>query len=389
MSARSGALILLTTGLVAACGSAASSSPHGPGASSASATGSATPDLGSPLVAVLTDSAVAPSPGAPTSTAPVSSGSMLSAELLSTGGSVTATTPLPSAPVPNSQATGPDGVYFVGDHGIERLNRSGTVTTLAALSVAQQVNFGGMVVSPGGGSVIYAINTTNPNATVTTELYSEKGTAAASLIASLTRLNVIGSVAAGGYLPLRWDADGLLLGTDPYGIGGNGAFPLSQVADAIVVRYNLTTKALSAPLAPDGCEYGDVSDLGTVACILGQSGANQTIELIHKNGSTVQINPGSNVGVGDLHFQAGTDNLAFDTASASAQTAYVLKPGSTVPAMLANGVDVVGWSSPTSVLCATEATSSDPVIGVAELVDSSSGKVSPLAAAVTVIGIVN
>jgi hypothetical protein len=233
-----------------------------------------------------------------------------SVEIVSTDGAVVASVAAPNGSGTRVVGTGAHGVYMLdAAHVLKRLAPNGDLTTLGPVSVTDNSEVAGLAESPDGGQWIYSVATYANDLSATSRIYVGSPGRAPRLVATLTRPNQIDEDLASGYEVLRWDRQGVLLGTAPTNVGGVAPFIGDGYELSIVVRMDLASGALSAPLAPHGCRFGDIAADGTVACA---DRAARDIRLIGKDGSIQHIRTGAEF-FGGIGFLPGTTSLAFLT----------------------------------------------------------------------------
>ena len=202
-------------------------------------------------------------------------------------------------------------MYDDSTRGLDLLGVDGALHALATLDTAPA----GVADSPDGQSLVYSLvswsgagQSTGPIAT--SRIYVLAYGGAPRLVATLSRPNGTGAPRGaylGGYRVLRWDAAGVLLGSDPTGVGGYGPFIGEGYGLSTVVRLDPTTGSVSSPLTP-GCRFSDVAGDGTTACVSGSA-----IEVRSPSGSTRTIDTGAKW-VGDVAFTSDSSSLTFSTA---------------------------------------------------------------------------
>ena len=198
-------------------------------------------------------------------------------------------------------------LYHPSTGDLSRLGLSGAAVDLGTTmaSPPDSVFASTFAVSPNGKCWLMAAPAwgDGADAAATTAVYGGVIGAAPLLIATLVRAGQ----ASVAYSILRWDADGVLLGSEPDGSGGAGPF-VDESALAAVVRFDPTRGSVSAPLC-DG-RFGDAAPDGTLACVSGGQ-----IIVTRPDGSTVTVVTGSTQ-VGQVAFAGGSSTLTYCTAGA-------------------------------------------------------------------------
>ncbi len=245
-------------------------------------------------------------------------------EVLSTGGTVLNKTSLVGVgdTVPVWVGVGQAEVYLytksTGELSV--LDRSGvaqnlgTVTPTGGWNDTDNIS---LAESPSGTCWAFSVNSYDANAVATSELYVGGTGIAPTLLATLTRANMLNGVDAGGYQLLRWDTLGVLLGSDPTEVGGAGPFITESYSFGVVVRIDPQTKAVSAPLCGSG-RFADQAPDGTVACITGLN-SDAKIEVTKPGGSTTTIDTRSE-SAGEVAFVGGSSLLTYCTSAAGNDT---------------------------------------------------------------------
>jgi hypothetical protein len=272
------------TGSLAACTAAAQ-----PASASATA---------GPVVAVLTQSASA------------------ELELVDAAGDVlneTTAGQVSTADVSSPLGVGPEGAYLFnstsGD--VSLLGLSGAPAVIGRVTLTSQLDDVSFAVSPSGRCWILSDTSYDSGGDGTSRLYVSVDAAPPTLLTTLTRSASVNGSFGGGYRILRWDADGVLLGTDPTGVGGGGPFLDDEYTRATVLRLDPLTTRLSPSLCASG-RFGDVAPDGTVACVTGE-GSDAVIVVSPAQGSPVSIDTGIQL-AGHLAFVAGSTVLSYCTS---------------------------------------------------------------------------
>jgi hypothetical protein len=210
---------------------------------------------------------------------------------------------------------GPDGIYLytqsTGD--LQLLGLSGPLQTLA--EVTPTTAFGddfSLAASPNGQCWILSDTSYDSNLNGTSKLdVGFNGGGAPLLLTTLTR-PATADGGSPGYRVLRWDSSGVLLGSDPTGVGGGGPFIGEGYSLGGVVRLNPLTGTTSAPLCTGG-RFGDVAPDGTLACLTGPNSDAQII-VTSSDGSTTTIDTGMPF-AGQIGFVGESSLLTFCTSS--------------------------------------------------------------------------
>jgi hypothetical protein len=300
-----GPMLAITLG-IAGCGAAGSAPTASSASSAATASSSAMPVPTVPYIAIGASSA--------------NSGPLGVVEIIDLSGRVVASSDLGHNGViagATVAGVGSRGVYIREAGGtLSRLQVDGTLHPLGALPGQPSDDVAGLAESPDGSRWAYSVvsfSSSDGNVTATSRIYIGAEGASPVLAATLTRPN-LASGFGGGYRVMRWDPAGLLLGTDPTGVGGLGPFIGEGYARASVVRMDPLTATLSSPLAPSGCQFGDVAGDGSVACST-RSG----IQVIRPDGtsaaSTLNVTTPAGadfpVRAGGLAFLGGSTSLLY------------------------------------------------------------------------------
>jgi hypothetical protein len=251
---------------------------------------------------------------------------------------------------PPSVGYGRGGVYLFDATGtLSRLQPDGQIRRLEQIPGLEACQISGWAESPDGTQWIYSVVSWDSSEVATSRLFVGSPGAAPKQVAILTRPDFVAGRYRGGYRVLRWDRAGVLLGTDPTGVGGAGPFIEEGYGLASVVRLNPDTGTISAPLT-SSCQFADVAPDGTLACVhRGSTGAD--IEVIHPDGTAVTITTGADF-AGEVAFVGGSSALTYSTARYNnadpnlwIDTIYVVQlgPGASNPhaVTVPNGVSVM------------------------------------------------
>ncbi len=113
---------------------------------------------------------------------------------------------------------------------------------------------------------------------------------------------------------MEWLASGVLLGTDPIGVGGAGPFIDDDYQLAQVVRFDPVTGIVSSPLCPVGpqARFADLAADGSVACVSGE-GADAQITVTSPDGSRDTYDTSAPY-AGQVAFAASPRSLIFCTS---------------------------------------------------------------------------
>ena len=204
------------------------------------------------------------------------------------------------------------GAYVSNGDAVFRISRDGTATRLGAVPS----DVASMVISPDGSRWAYSVVTWSNDATITatTDVFVGDAGTVGNRVVTLHRPNIEGTY-EGGYRPLAWTTKGILLGSDPTQVGGEGPFIDSGYAQAVVVLMDPTAGAISQPLAPTGCLFQDIADDGTVACLPGRGQNGTSITLISPQGATSRLPMPRSDWIGDVRFLQGSRDVVFETAT--------------------------------------------------------------------------
>jgi hypothetical protein len=194
----------------------------------------------------------------------------------------------------------------------------------------------GLAEAPDTDRWIYSLVSWNSSgSTATSMIYVSALGQSPKLLTTLTRPNIESaphSRALGGYRVLRWDANGVLLGSAPMGVGGNGPFIDEGYGLSTVVRLDPATAAVSQPLV-SACRFADAAPDGTIACV--DAGV---VEIIRPDGSTTRMDTGATL-VGQVAFVESSSTVVYCAAAytdsnktAWTDTLYVVHLGTASPA---------------------------------------------------------
>jgi hypothetical protein len=235
---------------------------------------------------------------------------------------------------PNSDAVdvgyGRDGLYLLAPGGrLGLLEADGKVHPEGTIAADWQ-SLAGLAESPDGTRWAYAVvtyATSGPDIVATTRIYVGSGGGPSRLVGMFTRANIADRHFLGGYSVQRWDRNGILLGSHPTGVGGNGPFIDERYGLSVVVRLDPSSGRLSPPLVID-CRFGDIAADGTIACVSGTS-----VKVVRVDGSATTITTDGAV-VGHLAFMGSSSTLAYAVARYTdqaqtgwADTLYVARLG--------------------------------------------------------------
>jgi hypothetical protein len=255
---------------------------------------------------------------------PTKPGILAVAEIVDLSGRIVAATDLiegPSGKAETVVGVGSRGVYISGPDGsLSRLQLDGRRHPLASAPPQASEDLAGLAESPDGSRWAYSMVSFSPAGTdlsATSRIFIGAEATTPVLAATLTRPNFANGHPAGGYRVLRWDAAGLLLGTDPTGVGGAGPFIGETYTRGSVVRMDPQTGTVSSPF-PSGCGFMDVAGDGSVACRTSTG-----FEVVRPDGSsatatvTVATPGGASVrgGYGGLAFLRGSTSLLYSVAN--------------------------------------------------------------------------
>jgi hypothetical protein len=236
-------------------------------------------------------------------------------ELVDLGGHVVASHAITetSAPPPSHWfGYGPRGVYVVDASGsVSVLGADGAFRAEGSIPVSVDQQVIGIAGSPDGTHWIAAVVAYQPDLSATTTIYDGTGVAPPRVVATLTRASQDPGPQRrflGGYGVLRWDARGVLLGSRPTGVGGNGPYIDEGYGLATVVRLDPATGAVSAPLTTD-CRFEDAAPDGTVACVAGSD-----VRIRRTDGTASTIHTGARW-LGHVAFMGTSSKLTYATAA--------------------------------------------------------------------------
>jgi hypothetical protein len=315
---------------VASCGSSsqtASPTPHGSSSPLSSGTPvSSSAPTPSPTVTAQPAGPLAACLSTPTGGTPapwgfaVTEGSEL--EVLGTSGALLNTASLGSLTAPVTVGVGQAGVYFYDESTGELsiLGKSGAAQNLAQISPPGGWSAGNNAVSlaesPNGECWAFSLVSYNASEAATSQIYVGGTGITTGLVDTVTRANSVSGAFAGGYQLLRWDASGLLLGSQPTDVGGGGGpFIDEGYSFATVVRLNPQTATVSAPLCSSG-QFADEAADGTTACLTGVH--TDTKIVVTKSGaSTTTLDTGS-AEIGQVAFVGGSSLLTYCTGGPAA-----------------------------------------------------------------------
>jgi hypothetical protein len=230
-------------------------------------------------------------------------------DVITTQGTVISHTTLNSSN-PQPVGVGAHGVYiYDGTAGkMERLEANGVVRFLNSAPVSE----GGVTSaaeSPDGACWVYSVEREETmGGDVTSKIFVGTLGASPRLVATFTRPDGGPTGYRGGYRVLRWDAAGVLLGTDPHNVGGAGPFIRDDYYLASAVRLDPAAgKVLSVICGAQG-GFGDVAADGTEAC---RSGNN--VIVVHPDGSITTATNSQKTG--QVAFVAGSSTLTYCTTT--------------------------------------------------------------------------
>ena len=209
---------------------------------------------------------------------------------------------------------GPDGIYlYTASTGeVALLGPTGPLQEVASITAVNDFDDFSLAASPNGQCWMFSDTSYDSNLNGTSRMYVGFNSGAAPiLLATLTRSTSTDG-GSPGYRLLRWDSAGVLLGSDPTGVGGGGPFIGEGYSLPGVVRMNPLTGALSPPLCTTG-RFADVASDGTLACLTGW-GTDSEIEVTSPGGSTTTIDTGMPF-AGQIGFAGGSSLLTFCTSS--------------------------------------------------------------------------
>jgi hypothetical protein len=249
-------------------------------------------------------------------------------EVLGTSGAVLNTAPLGDGYTltePVTVGVGQAGVYFYDEStgALSVLGKSGAAQNLAQISPSGGWSAGDNAISlaesPNGECWAFSLVTYSASQVATSQIYVGGTGITTTLVDTVTRANTVNGAAAGGYQILRWDASGLLLGTQPTGVGGGGGpFIDDGYSLATAARLDLQTATLSGPLCSGG-QFADEAADGTVACLVGLD-TDTKIVVTKPGGSTTTLDTGS-AEVGQVAFGGGSSLLTYCTGGPPADGA--------------------------------------------------------------------
>jgi hypothetical protein len=289
---------------------------------------------------------------------------------------------------PQPAGWGRHGLYLYdkSTKALTRLELDGSVRSLGTVADTPV----GLAEAPDTDRWIYSLVSWNSSgSTATSMLYIGAPGQSPQLITTLTRPNFESaphSRALGGYRVLRWDPNGVLLGSAPIGVGGNGPFIDEGYGLSTVVRLNPATAAVSQPLVT-ACRFADTAADGTIACV--DAGV---VEIIHPDGSTTRIDTGG-TRVGQVAFVESSSTVVYCVAAFTdsnqtvwTDTLYVVHLGPGLPASQRLSPQGSSWHLDETFPAfdkVVDATTIAQVIGTADgyrlaLVDLGDGHTTPL-----------
>ncbi|MGA8015853.1 MAG: hypothetical protein WCB85_08055 [Candidatus Dormiibacterota bacterium] len=225
-------------------------------------------------------------------------------------------TDVSSGPFP--VGVGPAGVFLYQPESgeLDLLGPTGTAQELGITASEQIFDPGtSAATSPNGRCWILSVISWNSAATeATTQLYVGGPVGTVNLAATLTRAGQVGGEAAGGFRVVEWAASGVLLGSDPTGVGGAGPFIDDDYQLARVVRFDPVSGDVSSPLCPvgPGDRFADLAADGSVACVSGEA-ADAQITVTSPDGSTNTYDTNAPY-AGQVAFAASPLSLIFCTS---------------------------------------------------------------------------
>ena len=241
-------------------------------------------------------------------------------ELVDASGDVLNQTPdsqvSPAAFGPNPLGVGPEGAYLYNSTSgeVSLLGLIGAPEVIGQVTLTNQFDDVSFAVSPSGECWILSDTSHDSNGDGTSRLYVDVDGASPALLTTLTRSAMVNGGFGGGYRVLRWDPAGVLLGTDPTGVGGAGPFLNDEYTLATVVRLDPLTVTRSPPLCASG-RFGDVAPDGMVACLTGE-GSDAEIVVTPPQGSPSSIDTSIQF-AGHLQFVGGSSLLTYCTSDES------------------------------------------------------------------------
>jgi hypothetical protein len=194
---------------------------------------------------------------------------------------------------------------------VSLLGLTGAPEIIGQVTLTNQFDDVSFAVSPSGECWILSDTSYDSNGDGSSRLYVAVDGASPTLLTTLTRPATLNGGFGGGYRVLRWDPSGVLLGTDPTGVGGAGPFLNDEYTLATVVRLDPLTVTLSPPLCASG-RFGDVAPDGTVACLTGE-GSDAEILVTLPQGSPSSIATGIKL-AGHVQFVGGSSLLTYCTS---------------------------------------------------------------------------
>jgi hypothetical protein len=225
-----------------------------------------------------------------------------------------------------SVGLGPDGVYLYDSQTgqLSRLGLEGPLQPLVTIpgSPDGDLDLAGLAESPNGRCWIYSVVTWDQDSgSATTRLYVGGASTAPVLLGTYTRGNTSEGRYAGGYRVLAWTASGVLLGTDPSGVGGAGPFIGDGYSRASVVELNPVTGTLStSSLCPSGDTFGQMSADGSVVACVSDTGSQAQITLSQPAAGTSIVIPTGATLAGHVLFTEGANALTYCTGDEQAAT---------------------------------------------------------------------
>jgi hypothetical protein len=208
---------------------------------------------------------------------------------------------------------GPAGAYLYNSTSgeVSLLGLTGEPENIGQVTLTDQFDDASFAVSPSGQCWILSDTSYDSAGDGSSRLYVAVDGASPTLLTTLTRPVTLNGGFGGGYRVLRWDPSGVLLGTDPTGVGGAGPFLNDGYTLATMVRLDPLTVTLSSSLCASG-RFGDVAPDGTVACVTDE-GSDAEIAVTPPQGSPSSIATGIKL-AGHVQFVGGSSLLTYCTS---------------------------------------------------------------------------
>ena len=290
--------------------------------------------------------------------------------LYSLNGQLIGSAPLGSAGDFGQAATGSNGIYLLHSGNLSRVNRDGSVQQL---ETGLPKGLIGPVIAPDGTQWMYAVVEWNaPGTTATTSIYIDGKGQFHHRIAVFER----DASAGGGYLPIVWIAQGIMLGTVPLGPTLIGPYPGERDGRGSVVVMDPGTGSLSRPVTPPSCRYGDVALSGPADLACFETNTDGTIIgsilIMPPAAPAIRIAVPPGDGAGQLHFTPDGKQFIFTVAhwhsggtAQSTLDAYAVSSIGGTPRLLARDVNVTDTLTNGTALAQLLPESQGPIVALA------------------------